>query len=70
MNSKEFLNRVFKSGIASDEEISKYMLKNYFLKGKTFDDFENDLNLISHTNKQYSRALRDSFEDTLKKYSK
>jgi hypothetical protein len=69
MNSREFLKEIFRSGIATDEEIAKYMLKNYFLKGKTFDDFEEDIRKLNK-GEYYPKGLRESFEDNLKRYSK
>lgn len=71
MRSEEFLKRVFKTGIATEEEIIQYMLKNYYLKGLTIKDFENDVVKKSKTHSEYyARCLADSFYETMKKWSK
>ena len=70
MNSKAFLKKIFKTGEATPEEVIKYILKNYFLKGNTLDDFELDLIMKYKTSEWYAKALRDSFEVALKKYSR
>ena len=63
-----FLERVFKTGECSRAEILKFMLGNYFLKGLSFDDFQDDLVFIYCQDEVYAKALRDSFEEELKKY--
>jgi hypothetical protein len=70
MNGKEFLKRLFKTGDATDEEISKFMLKYYFLKGYGLDDFYDDLIFKYNKPEEYCKAVRDCFEDVLKKYSR
>ena len=44
------------------------MLGNYFLKGLSFDDFQDYLVFIYCQDEVYAKALRDSFEEELKKY--
>lgn len=63
-----FLERVFKTGECSRAEILKFMLGNYFLKGLTFDDFEDDLVFIYIQDSEYAKALRLCFEEELRKY--
>ena len=70
MDSKAFLKRIFKTGEGTPEEIVKYILKNYFLKGDTLDDFEYDLIMKYNKGEWYAKALRDCFEDKRKKYSR
>ena len=70
MRGNEFLQRIFKTGEATDDEAIKFMIKHYFLKGHTLDDFEDDLIFKYNKPEEYSRALRDCFEDKLKKYSR
>lgn len=70
MNSREFLKNLYKTGDTTPEEISKFMLKNYFLKGLTLEDFESDM-IKAHTkHESYAKSLADCFRAELKKYSK
>lgn len=64
----KFLERVFKTGECSRDEILKFMLANYFLKGYTFDDFEDDLVFVYVCDGKYAKALRLSFEEQLRFY--
>lgn len=70
MNSKEFLKNVFESGEATSEEIVKFMIKNYFIKGYSIKDFENDLIVKYGKNELYAEALVNSFMEELRKWSK
>jgi len=70
MNGKELMKRIFKTGEATDDEIVKFMIKYYFLKGQTLDDFCDDLIFKYNKPEEYCRAVRDCFEDKLKKYSR
>lgn len=70
MNSKEFINRIRKTGEATNDEIAKFMIKNYFLKGYTFEDFEEDLVLRHNISESYAKALTESFREVLKRWSR
>ncbi len=70
MNSRAFMKRIFKTGEGTTEEIIKYILKNYFLKGLTLDDFESDLLEKYKKNEWYAKALKDTFADRMKMYSR
>ena len=70
MNSRVFMKRIFKIGEGTTEEIIQYMLKNYFLKGLTLDNFESDLLEKYKKGEWYSKALRECFEEKMKKYSR
>lgn len=70
MNGKELMTRIFKTGEATDDEVIKFMIKYYFLKGQILDDFEDDLIFKYNKPEEYCKALRDCFEEKLKKYSR
>lgn len=70
MDSKAFMKKIFKTGEGTTEEIVQFMLKNYFLKGYTLDDFEDDLILKYHKDEWYAKAVRECFEEKMVKWSK
>ena len=70
MDSKEFRKILFKTGEVSTDDILKYMLKNYFLKGYGLEELEADMILKYNTSEYYAKALKESFEKTLKDYSR
>lgn len=65
----DFLQQVFDTGVASENDIARFMIFNYFLKGYNLDDFQEDLVLNYNQNEKYAKALRDSFEESLIKFS-
>ena len=70
MIKDDFIKELFHSGKVSDKEILKYLLKNYFLKGYSLDDFEDDLTFKCNTSLWYAKAVREEFETKLNNYSK
>lgn len=70
MNSRDFIRNIFKTGEATEEEIAKFLLKNYFLKGDGMEDFRQDLIHRYKQSETYSNALAESFRLVLKNYSK
>lgn len=70
MDSGKFLKEVFDTGEASDDDILKFVLQEYFLKGLNLNDFEEDLIYKYYTREDYAEELTRRFHDRLTKYCK
>lgn len=68
MRKIAFLTKIFWDDKATDEEIVKFMIKNYFLKRETLEDFQDDLVFKYNRGNIYARGLKKRFEDALQKY--
>lgn len=65
----EFLGRLYKTGIATDEELFKFAIEDLFIMGNTLVDFEDYL-LELENGGFYSRELIKWFLDAVIKQSK
>lgn len=70
IDSKKFLNKVFETEKFADEDVVKFMLKDYFLKGYDIEDFRDDLMKKHKKGEDYAESLTDKFEDALERFSK
>lgn len=70
MNSRNFLKTLFKSGLVEKEDIIKFVIKNYYLKGLTLEDFRQDLIEKYKTGEIYANALIKDFKKVLVEYSR
>jgi hypothetical protein len=68
MDSGKFLKEVFDTGEASDMDMVKFMLQEYFLKGLNLNDFQEDLIYKYYTSEDYARDLARDFHNRLEKF--
>jgi len=69
IEKKEFLATLFKTGEVTNEQLNKFLIQEYFLKGYTLSDFEDDLVLHHNQSLGYTNALIDACKTALTEYS-
>lgn len=69
IEKKEFLTTLFKTGEVTDEQLVKFLIQEYFLRGYRLEDFEDDLLLKYNCGEYYIDGLMGSCINALKEYS-
>jgi hypothetical protein len=68
MSKAAFFVRLFSKSDLTDEEIVKFMIKNYFLQGETLEDFQDELVFICNKGCEDAKKIRGRFENVLEQY--
>jgi|APDOM4702015248_1054824.scaffolds.fasta_scaffold722051_2 hypothetical protein len=68
MGKKAFLTKVFNESSVTDDEIIKFVIKNYFLNGETLEDFQDDLVFKYRRDNKYAKRVKERFQNALEHY--